>query len=40
MAASSENFLSEDDFEAALATFCRYDYGSNFSEALEKIATN
>ena len=38
MAASSEDFLSEDDFEAALATFCSYDYGANSSEAVENIA--
>ena len=34
MAASSENFLSEDDFDAVLATFSCYDYGANSSEAV------
>ena len=27
MATFSEEFLSENDFEAALATFCCYEYG-------------
>ena len=36
MAASSENFLSEDDFEAV----CCYGYGANPSEADEKIVTD
>ena len=40
MAAFSEHFLSEQDFEATLANFCCYDYGSNSSEAFEKIATD
>ena len=40
MAASSEHFLSEQDFEATLANFCCYDYDSNSSEAFEKIATD
>lgn len=40
MAASSENFLSEDDFNAALATFCCYGYGADPSEADEKIVTD
>ena len=40
MGAFSEDFLSEDDFEAVLATFCCYDYGANSSEAVEKIATD
>ena len=33
MAASSYDFLSENDFEAVLTTFCCYDYGVNSSEA-------
>ena len=32
--------LSENDFEAVLATFCCYDHGANASEAVKKIATN
>ena len=39
MDASSEDFLSEDDFETALAIFCCYDYGPNSSEAVKKIIT-
>ena len=31
-----EELLSENDFEAVLATFCCYDYGVNTSEALQK----
>ena len=38
MAASSEDVLSEDGFEAVLATLCCYDYGANSSKAVEKIA--
>ena len=40
MAASDEDFLCGDDFEAVLTTFCCYDYGANSSEAVEKIATD
>ena len=40
MAASSEDFLSEDDFAAALAILWCYDCGANSSEAVEKIATD
>ena len=32
--------LSENDFEAVLATFCCYDYGPNASDAVQKIATD
>ena len=32
--------LSENNFEAVLATFYCYDYGGNASEALQKIATH
>ena len=35
-----EEFLSENDFEAVLANFCCYDYGTNASEAVEKITTD
>ena len=35
-----EELLSENDFEAVLATLCCYDYGANASEAVQKIATN
>ena len=40
MAASSEEFLCEDDFEAVLVTLCCYNHGTNFSEAVEKITTD
>ena len=40
MAASSENVLSEDDFNAVLATFCCYGYGADPSEADKKIVTD
>ena len=40
MAASSENCLSKNDFDAVSATFWCYDYGVNSSEAVEKIAAN
>ena len=40
MAVFSEEFLSESEFEAVLATFCCYDYGVKASEAVERIATN
>ena len=39
MAAFSEDFCSEDDFEAVLANPCCYNYGTKFSEAVENIAT-
>ena len=32
-----EELLSENDFEAVLATFCCYDYGANASGAVRKI---
>ena len=35
-----EELLSENDFEAALATFCCYEYGANSSEPVQKIATD
>ena len=35
-----EELLSENDFEAVLATLCCYDYGANASEAVQKIATD
>ena len=35
-----EELLSENDFEAVLATFCCYGYGANASEAVQKIATD
>ena len=31
--------LSENDFEAVLVNFCCYKYGSNASEAVQKIST-
>ena len=35
-----EELLSENDFEAVLATFSCYDYGANASEAVWKIAVD
>ena len=35
-----EELVSENDFEAVLATFCYYDYGAKASEAVQKIATD
>ena len=35
-----KELVSENDFEAILATFCCYDYGANASEAVQKIATD
>ena len=35
-----EELLSENDFEAVLATFCCFDYGANASETVQKIATD
>ena len=35
-----EELLSENDFDDVLATFCCYDYGTNASEAVQKIATD
>ena len=34
-----EELLSENDFEAVLVNFCCYDYGTNASEAVQKIST-
>ena len=36
----NEKSLSENEFEAILATFRCYDYGPNASEAVEKIAAD
>ena len=35
----SEDMLGENDFEAVLVNFCCYKYGSNASEAVQKIST-
>ena len=35
-----EKLLSENDFEAVLATSCCYDHGFKASEAVQKIATD
>ena len=35
-----EELLSENDFQAVLATFCCHDYGTNTSEAVQKIDTD
>ena len=35
-----EELLNENEFEAALATFCCYDYGAKASEPAQKIATD
>ena len=32
--------LSENDFDAVLATFCCYDHGANASQAIQKITTD
>ena len=34
-----EELFNENDFEAVLVNFCRYDYGTNASEAVQKINT-
>ena len=33
-----EELLSENDFESVLVNFCCYEYGSNTSEAVQKIS--
>ena len=35
-----EELVSENDFEAVLATFYCHDYGANASETVQKIATD
>ena len=35
-----EVLLRENDFKTLLVTFCSYDYGTNASEAVQKIATD
>ena len=35
-----EELLNENDFDAVLAIFCRYDYGANAFEAVQQIAAN
>ena len=35
-----EEFLNENDFEAALATFCCYHHGAKASGVVQKIATD
>ena len=35
----SYELISENDFEAVLVNFCRYDYGTNASEGVQKIST-
>ena len=35
----NEELLSENNFEAVLATFCCHDYGANASEVDQKVAT-
>ena len=37
MAVLSEDFFVEEDFDTVLSIFCSYDYGSNASEAIEKM---
>ena len=37
---SCEEWLSENDFEAILATFCCYEYSANASEEVQKITTD
>ena len=36
----SEEFLSENDFEAALATFCCYGYSFNAPKIVERIVAD
>ena len=36
----NEEFLSENDIEVVLSTFCCYDYGVHGSDTVEKIATD
>ena len=36
----SEELFSENEFEAAFASFCCYDYDAKVSEAVQKIATD
>ena len=40
MISFSEEFLSENDFEAVLVTLCCYSYDANASEAVENITTD
>ena len=35
-----QELLSENNFEAILATFCQFGYGKNASEAVHNIATD
>ena len=35
-----EEMHSENEFEAVLSNFCRYDYDANASETVQKIATD
>ena len=35
-----EGLVSENNFEAVLASFCCYDYGAKDSEVVQKIATD
>ena len=35
-----EELISENDFEAVLATSCCYDHGASASKAVQKIATD
>ena len=35
-----EELLRENEFEAVLATLCCYDYGTNASDAVQKIPTD
>ena len=36
VASFCEELLSENDFEAVLVNFCRYEYGANASETVQK----
>ena len=40
MVTCARNFLSKNDFEAVLATFCYYDHGARASEEVQKITTD
>ena len=40
MAVCSGEFVSENEFEVVLSTFCCYDYRVNASEAVERIVAD
>ena len=40
MVTFARNFLSKNDFETVLATFCYYDHGARASGEVQKITTD